>query len=116
MYTEAYKAALHLNKVPGHWLWAPYRLVVAALLALRHDEDQTYRWLWSASELGLGDTVDHDIASFLTIICRVAHEQRWINVMKVAGKLAVSQWERLRLVDQAREIGALSRDLLGGVS
>src|SRR5690606_22649453 len=48
MYASAQAAARHLEQVPGHWLWAAYRLVVATMLALRNDADQTYRWLWSA--------------------------------------------------------------------
>jgi serine/threonine protein kinase/tetratricopeptide (TPR) repeat protein len=113
MYEQSLAASQHLAKVPGHWLWAPYRLVVATLLALRNDEEQTYRWLWSAAELGLADTVDHDIAYALTVICHVAHQRKWLNVMKVAAKLATSQWERLRLPEQAREVGALQVALLG---
>jgi serine/threonine protein kinase/tetratricopeptide (TPR) repeat protein len=114
MYEQARLASDHLNKVPGHWLWAPYRLVVATLLALRGDEENTYGWLWSAKELGLADTVDHDIAYYLTIICHVAHQKKWVNVMKVAGKLAIGQWERLRLPDQAKEVGALQQAVLAG--
>ena len=104
MYEEAVLASEVLNKVPAHWLWAQYRLVVATLLALRGDEDQTYRWLWSAAELGLGDTVDHDTAYFLTIICHVAHTKKWLNVMKVSSKLAIAQWEKLRLPEQATDV------------
>lgn len=113
MYNHAVGASAHLEKVPGHWLWASYRLAVATHLALREDEDQTYRWLWSAAELGLADTIDHDIAYELTIICHVAADQRWVNVMKVASKLASTQWAALRLPDQQAEVAALAAGVLG---
>ncbi len=113
MYRESNEAARHLETNPGHWLWAPYRLVVATMLALRNDEDNAYRWLWSAAELGLGDTVDHDQAYLLTVICHVAKDQRWQNTMRVAGKLAVEQWKRLDQKEEADYILGMAKMLLG---
>ncbi len=113
LYQNAVKAAEILNRVPAHWLWAPYRLLVAVLLAQRGEEDQCYRWLWSAAELGLADIVDHDIAHLLTIICHTAHARRWQNVMKVASKLATGQWDRLKLADPSREVTQLANEILG---
>ena len=113
MYKHAVGASLHLERVPGHWLWASYRLSVATQLALREDEDQTYRWLWSAAELGLADTIDHDIAYMLTIICHVASSHQWLNVMKVSSKLASGQWTALRLPDQVAEVAGLAIAVLG---
>ncbi len=112
MYNEANGAAGHLERNPGHWLWAPYRLVVATMLALRNDEDNAYRWLWSAAELGLGDTVDHDQARLLTVICHVAKDQKWPNSMRVAGKLAVDQWKRLGQKEDADHVMNIARELL----
>lgn len=114
MYEQSLAASEHLARIPGHWLWAPYRLVVATMLALRRDEAETYRWLWSASELGLGDTVDHDHAHLLTTLCAVAQQQRWVNVVKLASKLAIAQWERLGHPEQARTVAAMARAVLEG--
>ena len=109
MYRHAHHAAEHLERVPGHWLWARYRLVVATLLVLRKDRDEAYRWLWSAAELGIGDTVDQDNAYFLTVLVHVAASMGWPNIVTVAGKLAREQWERLgRLREAARVERAIS--------
>jgi hypothetical protein len=83
---------------------------VATLLAYRNDEDQTYRWLWSAAELGLGDVIDYDHAYFLTTLCHVASQRKWPNVLKVASKLAVKQWKALQFSDQVREVEALATE------
>ncbi|MBT3220943.1 MAG: tetratricopeptide repeat protein, partial [Proteobacteria bacterium] len=104
VYNQANEAVKYLNKVPGHWLWASYRLLVATMLAYRLDEEQTYRWLWSASELGLGDWVDHDTAENLTAIFHKASENGWVNAVRLAGKLGVSQWERLGQRERSREM------------
>ena len=87
--------------------------MVATLLALRGEEETTYRWLWSAAELGLGDIVDQDMAYFLTIIFHVAHGSGWINPLRVAGKLARSQLDRLGRRDESGEIANLMRQVLG---
>ena len=107
VYEHANAAAAVLEKVQGHWLWAPYRLLVATMLALRGDHENTYRWLWSAQELGLGDTVDHDYATLLTVICHVAQRRKWTNALRVAGKLAVGQWDRLEQPAKAEHIRSL---------
>lgn len=91
----ASEAVTHLNKVPAHWLWATYRLVVATLLAKRGDELQTWQWLWSASELGLADTVDSDAADCLELIRAIAQQRGWSKVLRLASKLAESQRQRL---------------------
>ncbi len=103
-YERANDAAAALEKLPNHWLWAPYRLVVAAQLADRKDHMQTWQWLWSASELGLGDTVDRDTAALLTRVCNVAKVEGWGNVIRVAAKLAIDQLERLGEPEEARRV------------
>jgi len=113
MYAESVVAAKHLERNPGHWLWARYRLVVAVMLALRNDQDGTYRWLWSAEEMGLGDTVDHDNAYLLTVLCHAARAGAWVNTMRLAGRLAVGQWTRLKQPEETRAILDLAASLLG---
>lgn len=103
-YRHGTEAVAHLDKVPGHWLWASYRLVVATLLARRGDQDRTWQWLWSAAELGLADTVDLDIAACLQAIFAIARERQWPRVLRLAGKLAASQLERLGEIERAREV------------
>ncbi len=109
-YERANGAAAALEKLPHHWLWAPYRLVVAALLADRGDHMQTWQWLWSASELGLGDTVDRDTVALLTRVCNVAKLAGWGNVIRVSANLAVEQLERLGERDAADRV---KRDITG---
>jgi len=112
MYQQARSASKLLETVPGHWLWAFYRLVVAAWWAMRGDGERTYRALWSASELGLNDTVDQDVAFFLTVICNRARQQRWEQAMRVAGNLALSQWERLGCKKEHKRVETLMREVL----
>jgi ATP/maltotriose-dependent transcriptional regulator MalT len=109
-YERANGAAAALESLPHHWLWAPYRLVVAALLADRGDHMQTWQWLWSASELGLGDTVDRDTVALLTRVCNVAKLAGWGNVIRVSANLAVEQLERLGDRDGAERV---KRDITG---
>ncbi len=103
-YDQTRQAAARLDRFPGHFTWPIYRLVVATLLARRRDHTQTWQWLWSASELGLGDTVELDAARCLQTICTIAAEEGWANVIRVAGKLAVSQLEQLGLPDEAKAV------------
>jgi serine/threonine protein kinase/tetratricopeptide (TPR) repeat protein len=112
MYQHAKSASKLLQTVPGHWMWAFYRLVVATWWAMRGDGEKTYRSLWSASELGLGDTVDQDVAFFLTVICNRARQERWEQAMRVAGNLALSQWERLGCQKEHKRVKALMREVL----
>ena len=84
-----------LARVSGHWLWATYRLCVAQIMARRANETVTFQWLWSASELGLGDSVEVDIADSLFEIAGAAATHRWPNTLRLAGKLAIAQYERL---------------------
>ncbi|MCB9675005.1 MAG: protein kinase [Alphaproteobacteria bacterium] len=95
LYERTNAVSRYLAGMPAHWLWATYRLVVAAMLAHRGDENQTYRWIWSASELGISDVVDEDIAYLLTDITAIAVRNDWRNVVRVAGKHAHTQLERL---------------------
>ena len=74
------------------------------MLARRGDHENTWTWLWSASELGLGDTVDLDVARDLLSICRIARRYGWVNVLRVAGKLARQQFEHLELGEQVLEV------------
>ncbi len=104
VYDASTQAVLQLNKVPGHWLWATYRLIVAGMLARRGNEKQTWEWLWTANELGLGDTVDRDNARCLQMICEIASAQRWSNVLRLAGKLGIAQLTALGQARQAKEI------------
>lgn len=94
-YEQTTLAASALDELPGHWLWASYRLVVATLLAHRRDHTSTWQWLWSAQEVGLGETVDRDTADGLVAICEVAAEAGWANVVRLAGKIGTEQLERL---------------------
>lgn len=95
LYNRTTAVSRLLEAMPAHWLWATYRLVVAAMLAHRGDEDGTYTWIWSASELGIADVVDEDIAYLLTDITAIALRSDWRNVLRVAGKQAISQLRRL---------------------
>jgi tetratricopeptide (TPR) repeat protein len=99
-YEHTRQAVGVLEGLPGHPAWARYRIVVAALLALRRDHTQTWQWLWSAQEVGLAETTDRDHASCLILLSEVAAEARWGNVLRLAGKLAAEQLERLQ--DEAR--------------
>ena len=94
----------HLQRVPGHWLWAGYRLSVAQMLARRQDEKATFQWLWSASEVGLGDSVEIDTADALREIAAAAAGLGWASSVRLAGKLAIAQYERLGQDAVAREI------------
>jgi eukaryotic-like serine/threonine-protein kinase len=112
MYNQTNLAVQYLNKVPGHWLWAAYRLLVATMLAMRKDEEQTYRWLWNANELGLSDTVDLDFALNLLRIFEIACNERWVNVIRVAGKLAIGQCERLGKKTESRGVKRRMNEIL----
>ena len=103
-YAQTKAAAEYLNRVPGHWLWATYRLVVATILAERHELSSTWEWLWSASEMGIGDTVERDTAWCLERICMVAAEKNWSQVRRLASKLWGGQLERLGQAERAKEI------------
>jgi eukaryotic-like serine/threonine-protein kinase len=111
VFKHAEEAAALLEQVPGHWLWATYRLLVASMLALRDDEKQTYQWLWSASELGLNDIADIDVAENLYMLVQIGSEHRWPEVVRLAGKLGMVQYERLQQADKARTIRDLINDL-----
>ena len=111
MYDASTQAVLQLNKVQGHWLWASYRLIVAAMLACRGQEDETWQWLWAANELGLGDTVDTDNAHCLAVICEVASSRRWGNALRLAGKLGIAQFTALG----QRERAVAIREQMSGV-
>jgi tetratricopeptide (TPR) repeat protein len=102
LYDRSNAVSRELAGMPAHWLWATYRLVVAAMLAHRGDEEQTYTWIWSASELGISDVVDEDIAYLLTDITAIAVRQDWRNVVRVAGKHAYDQLRRLGDPEGAR--------------
>ncbi len=102
VYDRTSAVSRRLEPMPAHWLWATYRLVVAAMLAHRGDEQGTYTWLWSASELGIADIVDEDVAYLLTDITAIALRSDWRNVVRVGGRLAVGQLERLGDVEGAR--------------
>ncbi len=84
-----------LRPIPGHWLWAPYRLTVAELLAMRGDGDKAWQWLYAASQLGLGDVVERDRAVSLTAIAKVANERGWTVMGRAAARLAGPLWEAL---------------------
>lgn len=102
LYERTNSVSRMLAEMPAHWLWATYRLLVSAMLAHRQDEQQTYTWLWSASELGISDVVDEDIAYLLTDITAIAIREDWRNVLRVAGRLAVQQLRKLKDPDGAR--------------
>ncbi|MFT5455145.1 MAG: serine/threonine protein kinase/tetratricopeptide (TPR) repeat protein [Myxococcota bacterium] len=106
MFASASAASRYLERVPGHWLWATYRLMVATQLAMQGDHATTWQWLWSASELGLGDTVDSDTADCLVAIVEVADTSSWGNVLRVAGKLATDQLEALGQSARLAEVRA----------
>jgi hypothetical protein len=107
-FDHASRASRDLDKVPGHWLWAPYRLLVAVMLARHGAEEQTFAWLWSASELGLADTVDQDIAALIDEVCAEAEQRGWSRVLRVAANLGARQWRRLGRQDRARALERLS--------
>jgi hypothetical protein len=98
------RARAGLARTPSHFLWAPVQLLTARLRAHDRDERATFQALWSASELGLGDLVHPDTAQGLHDLARLARGRGWPNVLKVAGKLAVSQFERLGERDTAADV------------
>jgi hypothetical protein len=89
------RAADWLGREPGHPMWGAYRLVVAALLARRGEHTQTWQWLWSAHEANAIAGVERDTAACLTVICDAAVDAGWGNVVRLAGKLALDQLEKL---------------------
>lgn len=105
-YEQAQEMVVLLEQVPGHWLWASYRLVVATLLALRGEPGPAWEWLWSAEELGIRDTVDMDTAWCLERILAVSdgRSDRWDRVRKLAAKLVVPQLYHLGRPEDARRI------------
>jgi tetratricopeptide (TPR) repeat protein len=113
VFKHAEEAASFLEKVPGHWLWATYRLMVASMLALRDDEKQTYEWLWSASELGLNDIADIDVAENLHLLVEIGSDNHWSEVVRLAGKLGMVQFERLQQADKVGLIRSRLDEVLG---
>jgi hypothetical protein len=111
-YQATSAAAEVLEALPGHPLWARYRLAVAAQLAKRGDHTQTWQWLWSAKELGL-EAPHRDIAELATLLCDVAREEVWGNVVRVAGDIAVHQ---LRRVGDTGSADRLRSDITGFIS
>jgi tetratricopeptide (TPR) repeat protein len=103
-YEPARAASVALKAVPGHVLWAPYRLVVAEQLARRGDMERTWQWLYGASELGLGDAVDIDVALLLTGLWERATAAGWTTIARHAHRLARAQWEGLGDPLRIREI------------
>jgi tetratricopeptide (TPR) repeat protein len=103
-YEATTDAARCLAGAPAHWLWASYRLIVATLLTMRGEGEEAYRWLWAASDLGLADTVDRDVATCLSRIADESERSGWINPLRVAGKLGIDQWQRLRSGEPARRL------------
>ena len=97
-------AAALLREAPGHWLWATARLAIASLWAVREDPVATRSWLWSASDLGLGDTVDLDDARDLVDIVHIAREAAWEDVLPIATKLALQQLEGLGDIERAQRL------------
>lgn len=92
---EATAAVQMLNEVAGHWLWATYRLLVAAMLAERNDGSNTWKWLWHAQELGLKDTVDRDNCSDLERIFVASKRNGWDQSRRLSGRLLLRQLIRL---------------------
>lgn len=94
----AYEATSAASKVldglPGHPLWARYRLTVATQLAQRSDHMQTWQWLYSANEIGLEDA-HRDVAAMATSLSEVGRTEGWGNVVRLAGDIAVRQLKRL---------------------
>jgi len=103
-HAAASDVVVQLNRVPGHWLWAAYRLIVAAMMARRGRQRDTWEWLWSAKEIGLGDTVDRDQGRCLEVICEEAYERGWPRVLRVSSQLGVVQLEALGLLDGAARL------------
>ncbi len=110
MIHHARQAQSYLEPVPGHWLWASVRLVGAAFHAMRGDGEKAWRWVWSAQELGIDDIVDPDVAFLLTVICNRARQEGWAQALRVAGPLAMSQWERLGRSKQRDRIERTMRE------
>ncbi len=101
---HAREAGARLKPVPGHSLWAPYRLVVAEQLAVRKDMERCWQWLYAATELGLADTVDIDVANLLTRLAERGRILGWTSVTKHCTRLALAQWEALGDPLRIREI------------
>ena len=93
--SHARRAGDWLSREPGHPLWGAFRLMVSSVVAQRGEEKQTWQWLWSAQELGVAEGIDRDIAASLVTISEAAAKQRWSKIVRLAGKLAVEQLERL---------------------
>jgi len=105
-------AATALEALPGHPLWARYRLAVAGQLAKRGDHMQTWQWLWSAKELGLDDA-DRDVAELANQILAVARLEGWGNVIRVSAAVAV---EQLRRLGAEGEADRLKTDITGFIT
>ena len=105
-------AAVALETLPGHPLWARYRLAVSAQLAKRGDHMQTWQWLWSANELGLTDA-DRDVNELANQICNVAKLEGWGNVIRVSAAIAV---EQLRRLGDEGEAERLRSDITGFIT
>ncbi|MBN2798435.1 MAG: protein kinase [Deltaproteobacteria bacterium] len=114
LHEQASQTAHFLQRIPEHWLWAPYRLVVAAMLAQRGDEDSTYRWLWSAAELGLDKYVDQDVVALLLLIADAAYQERWVNTLRLAGQHARHQLKLLGRLEDERALHGKMSALLSG--
>jgi len=113
MRRHAFRAHRFLDTVPGHWLWARFRLVGATLYAMSGDGDAVWRWVWTAQDLGLDDTVDRDVAFLLTVICNRASQEGWDNALRAAGHLALSQWTRLGRDKERVRVEEMMRAKLG---
>jgi hypothetical protein len=91
VHSQATEACTWLESVPGHWLWATYRLVVAAYVAQGEDEEVLWQWLWQASELGLKDTVDRDNTDALLRIADRASHMGWSKSLQLTSSLLLPQ-------------------------
>ncbi len=84
-----------LSACARHPVWAPYRLLVAVLLAERSDHTQTWQWLWSAQEAGVAELADPDAVADLERLASLAEARSWGNVLRLAGKLGSELHARL---------------------
>jgi len=91
VHSQATEACTWLESVPGHWLWATYRLVVATYVAHGEDEEVLWQWLWQASELGLKDTVDRDNTDGLLRIAERASTMGWSKTLQLTSSLLLPQ-------------------------
>ncbi len=69
--------------------------------------------MWSASELGLNDVAAVVVAENLYLLVWLDSEHGWPDVLRLAGKLGIVQYERLQRAEKSRFIRERVNEVLG---